>query len=349
MRLIAAALVIVSHTCPVYGRNDLHDPLTALLMPLSLGSGRIALNLFFLISGFLVLQSWQRKENLADFLLARFFRIWPALVVCNLITVAAIGLYFTSLPAGEYLRHPDTARYLGFNTLLVKGIHYTLPGVFADTALKSANGSLWTLPFEILSYGLLLSLGFLRVFRKWWVGLAAVTTILIGLALKARLPFYGHFVTAETNQTVIDFLLFFWIGTLCARFARHIPFQKSTFVLGAIALAIFAVFPAHTRGLFYVGFPILIFYLAYEVPYSRLNSRGDISYGTYLYGYPIQQSLYTLFPDLGGVMHTAIALLITSFFALGSWKLIEEPAIGMKKTSHDWLARRWSQLRSKFA
>ena len=77
-----------------------------------------------------------------------------------------IGPLVTSLPAGEYFASAETWRFVWRNVLVRWEI--MLPGVFLANALPGfANGSLWTLEFEVECYAVILGLGLLRGLSKY--------------------------------------------------------------------------------------------------------------------------------------------------------------------------------------
>lgn len=93
-RLIAACMVIFGHAyalLPGYGA----DPIGKLL-----GfdySGSLAVKIFFFISGMLVTSSLLQKRSISQYVSARFFRIWPALIVVLLITTFILGPFFYNI------------------------------------------------------------------------------------------------------------------------------------------------------------------------------------------------------------------------------------------------------------
>ena len=142
LRLFGAALVVYGHSYPLTGAaapGFAANPV-----------GTIGVKIFFVVSGYLVAQSWVRDSHLVRFAVRRGLRIFPALTVVVLVSVFFLGPVFTSLPLDEYFPHPLTSAYL---RNIVLYISYALPGVFEHNTYPAAvNGSLWSLPAEFAMY-----------------------------------------------------------------------------------------------------------------------------------------------------------------------------------------------------
>jgi len=156
IRLVAAWLVIYGHAWAITGApgGDLLAQATAFKF-----AGGIAVDMFFVISGFLIAASLQRN-SLRGYLSSRALRILPALVACVALSVFVLGPLLSSAP--DYWRDASTWRYLWSNATLYRA-EFFLPGVFDALPQRAVNGSLWTLPIEASLYVLLLIAGVLGV------------------------------------------------------------------------------------------------------------------------------------------------------------------------------------------
>ncbi len=316
MRLIAAWLVIYSHSWPITGSVGV-DAISALTQIKS--GGALAVDVFFLISGFLVAASFQRNA-LREFVLARALRIYPALIVCVLLSVCVLGPLLTTAP--DYWSDQKTWRYVWANASLWRA-QFWLPGVFDTLPRTAVNGSLWTLPIEGHLYvaltiaGLAGMLAPKRYLPAWTLAVAAACAFAY---LRAPLPEHLVYLLWVT--------VFFITGTLCWVYRQRIPL--SIWPLLTLLAAAVALRGTWWFGLVYV--PLLTyatFYIAL-IPKLPVIAKTDLSYGLYLYGWPMQQ-LALLAGAATVATNTAVATAFAFACAALSWFLVERPALGWKR------------------
>ena len=118
IRIVAALVVLVTHSFALVGES------------IGMTIGLIAVDVFFIVSGFLVTASLLTRQSTIEFLWARALRIFPALLVMLLLTVFVLGPFFTSLPLSSYFSDRTTYDYLLKCSTLFTGVVYKLPGVF---------------------------------------------------------------------------------------------------------------------------------------------------------------------------------------------------------------------------
>jgi peptidoglycan/LPS O-acetylase OafA/YrhL len=318
LRLAAALSVLFSHAFLIAEGDQMHEPLIMLSDNQGI-LGLFGVFVFFTISGFLVTQSFESSRTPLRFLAARLLRIYPALIVCLAICVLVIGPAVTSLPFDEYLRHPDTWRFLRKN-LLMQGFDESLPGVvFVDNAVGTVvGGCFWSLRFEIYFYLMVLALGTLRLLDRR----SAVVLLTGGLAA-SYFGWLGGF----------GWLLpYFAIGMVMFYVTRS--GRPSGALAVAAALGIVAtVFLGQMLFAFALFGGYLAIYLATSrrIVLPRAGRFGDLSYGLYIYGWPIEAYVAHAFGGTATwwqvfLIGTAVALIV----AFLSWHLIERPALRLK-------------------
>jgi len=324
LRLALAVAVVVSHAFSVGAGNPAAEPLYS-----STGYtlGEHGVNGFFAVSGFLVAMSWDRRGGVLPFAAARLLRVFPGFVVAVLATALAIGGAMTTLPFADYARDGRVWRMIVVTLTTFKSAT-TLPGVFESNALRWPISTVWTLRYELICYAALLAYGALGGFRKPWlllVGAAAAALTLAALAASGPI--------AKGPETSLRLPLIFACGALAYLYRDTLPLSIGLVVaaLATIALA-GALAPALYRPALFVGSAYLILYvaLAPALALPRLEPPGDISYGVYLYGWPIQQALQALAPGVPGWVMLAPALALTAGIATLSWIFVEKPALSIK-------------------
>jgi peptidoglycan/LPS O-acetylase OafA/YrhL len=328
LRLFAATLVILSHSFPLTGRA--FEPYLWLSGTETLGD--LAVDVFFIMSGFLIARSWLDDPRAHVYFAKRLLRLLPALAVVVALTVLVLGPLVTVLGARTYFSNPDTWRY--FSNLLLYPLALYLPGVFRHTPYRSAvNGSLWSLPVEATMYLLDAVLGLCRV-----LGNARLLGTFVALML--GFEWYVRHDAALVDSTigwvklepVLRLTVYYFTGSVIQvsgfrpRFALA-PALGLALLLAATFRTSYQPFAQH------VALPYFVFALAFaEIPWLRRFGRhGDFSYGTYLYAFPIQQTCVHFMPDLGPAGLFFVATPLTIGMAALSWHLVERPALALKK------------------
>lgn len=331
IRLVAASAVLVAHSYPLALGPSGVDPAARAF---GLGLGGIAVDAFFLTSGFLVTASLCNRQHAGQFLLARALRIFPALVLVVL-ACAGLGAVMSSLPLREYATHPDTWRFLWKNAIAVTGMFDHLPGVFEANPHKGVNGSLWTLRMEMRMYLVLALFWVLAAMagrhRQRAFGVAVVLSATVMLALHLVMVIApGHLPVFSKWSYPVEFLL----GATCFVLRDFILLEGRLFAAAiTCVVAAGALLDARfMHAAYYVLLPYVLLFLAY-VPggaVRRFNSWGDVSYGVYIMAYPVQQSLAALVPGIGVGWMIAGAMGITLPLAWCSWRFVEEPMLRLK-------------------
>lgn len=327
LRFLAATAVIFSHSFILAGAEE-SEPVYVLTGRWN--SGELGVNIFFVISGYLVTHSFIQRRNLWFFLEARFLRIFPALFAALLLTLLIIGPLATSLPLAAYFSDWDTWRYLLQNLSLSK-LQPTLPGVFgANPEEGIVNTPLWTLPWEIRCYLGLALLGVIFVLPRPKAFKLAFVFALIAFFSWPMLSWLAD----PDSLAPLRLGAYFALGMLFYLARGRIPLRPA----GVVALAV----AAFTVSLFAPGltmFSVLGVLLVYAVLWFALDSRvrinwfnriGDYSYGLYIYAYPIQQTLVAYDETIGAWELFVLSFALTLPLAALSWHVLERRVLDLK-------------------
>ena len=142
VRLSMALAVLISHCFYLLSSTSHSEPLHAWT---GYTLGEYGVQVFFIVSGILVAPSLDRSRSVLDFAIGRSLRIFPALVVCVLLTALVLGPIMTACAPLGYLADAGVPRYIARTLLLTTG-SAPLPGVFEDLPVaRLVNLSLWTL------------------------------------------------------------------------------------------------------------------------------------------------------------------------------------------------------------
>lgn len=328
IRVIAAGSVLISHAFPIVLGPAATEPL-ADIAPTNLG--RLAVAVFFAISGFFIAKSFDRRGSLAEFCVARFLRIYPALTAVLLLTVVGIGPLFTHLPLSDYFSERATWTYLPHNLSLFR-LQWTLPGVFsANPGNAAINGSLWTLWYEVSCYAMVVIVGL--------VGLLKPQRFLLFCLFYAAVYAGGRFHAGQGELPFWLELSFpFVIGMAFYTFARRIPLN--IFVLSALALAAFLL---RDKIVYREVFILALSYATFWAgaiswrPLRAYNKLGDYSYGLYIFAFPIEQMIVAASPGIRPLGLMLVALVLAIGCAILSWHWIESPALSHRKPLGRWL------------
>ena len=319
LRLAAAGAVVVDHAFLLTGHPT---PVLLAWTGRELHLGGLAVLVFFVLSGYLVTSSWLAEPDLARFLRKRVLRIFPGLATVLLLSVLLLGPAVTQLPLAEYLSSGQTWSYL--RGVLLAPIPLHLPGVFLDNpGTDYVNGSLWTLPLELIAYCLLGAAGLLGLVRRRWPLPALAAVLLVATQL----------VPVLSQSGLGDPLLFFALGASARVFP---PPMGTTLAAGASGLlSVSVLLGTYTLGALALTYLILFLGTRTCGPLAHAGRWGDPSYGIYIYGYPVQQALVGAgWTSVWSMAATSVVLVVPLGYL--SWHLVEKRAMtwGRRERAH---------------
>ena len=331
LRLIFALMVVVGHCYAVVFGGPTGEPHIFYHYTFSY----LAVNLFFIASGFLVTKSMLYRGDVIEFGAARFLRIYPGLLVHVLFVMLIVGVLATSMPLMEYFTHRDFLKQ-PFVVLSFIETEMYLPQVFETNAEQLSSAPLWTLRYEILAYigtAILFAIGFMR--KRWMILAQFVLPAIAYLAIFGT-AFYDEL--PATIQALMRFSLPYGLGAVLYAYRDRLSFH----ILGVpLMIGLACLTSSLTSQEIFMNFALGYFVIwAAFVKIPKLNSLqnlSDISYGIYIYHWCIMQLLFMWMPKLGVAMLFALTLPLTILLASASWHIIEKPMLKRKKGLADAL------------
>lgn len=328
VRLAAAVAVVVSHSCALIIGEIAGEPLSG-VTPYTLGQH--AVNVFFVLSGVMLSRSWDLNPDLWRFVLARLLRIYPALAACGFVVALLLSPLGTERPLGSYLGDRDTLLYP--LRILFEFNRAKLDEVFTGGTLKpgSINASLWTIKYELAAYALFAAAAATGVVRRP----AFAVAFLLGTALAViALDLNGLAERVPSAVPPGRFFMSFALGIAAYTFRAHIPLGYHC-LAAVVALAVSAHGTVLEKPAYIVLAGYAALYLGSFVVQraSVWAGRTDLSYGVYLYAWPIQQLLLFQVPGIGLAPHIAVSLLVSAALAAVSWRYVEKPSLLLKRAA----------------
>ncbi len=343
LRLLLATLVLLAHAPELTDGDRRREPLTRLFSTLS--CGELAVAGFFLLSGFLIVQSWQRRPTLTDFLRARVLRIYPGFVVAALLSVVVVGAVGASHPGG-YLARIQPLTLLPELALLHSP---DTPPTFPGQPGACVNGNLWTISYEFACYlcaGLLGAGGLLkrrRAFLASTLGVAGVW--LLPLAGRVMIVFCAqHFgidsarlvalalLLCQENAVFTHLLMVFCAGGCFALFQDRVRFSPRWALVALVATVpcLFSLVGSQIALTTLGAYAFFTFAFARIPALAVFQGHTDISYGVYLYGWPVQKLLLWAMPAMSPWTLFALSAVASAGAGWASWQLVERPFLRLK-------------------
>lgn len=316
LRLLAALLVVYTHSFPIALGSAAHEPLIGL--PFSLGTAGVFI--FFAISGILVTKSFMQCESVIHFFVHRVLRIFPALIICVLLCALVLGPFVTQLSLAQYYLSPYMWSFLWTNMPLITNTQSTLPEAFVSNPLPyGVIDPIWTLPWELRAY-ILLAIGAAIFSIKRWP--------MAGLLLFALAGLNALFIMNVSIPSLF-FLLFSLGGMLYLAKFRTGP---AVVLAGILSILLVIMQGTPMFEVFFCGWIAVIIYLLgfSRIGKSRVLEKYDLSYGIYIYSFPVGQLIVFATGIDSPWLLFALNVAVAAVLAWLSWVYLEKPILARK-------------------
>ncbi|EFQ81785.1 acyltransferase [Aeromicrobium marinum DSM 15272] len=322
-RLVLAAMVLFAHAFYLDGRG---------IGPHIQGEnlGGLAVGGFFVLSGFLITTS-RFRNAVGDYIVLRVARIFPAFIVCLVLTATVLAPFamwweFRSLD-GYLTTGPTPASYVWSNAGLLINQYEIGRSLESVPYPRVWNGSLWTLYYEFACYLLVGVIAVVGVVRRSPWPLAAMFAL--SVAVYATETQWAALQLDERFFLLAKLLPYFLGGAVAyfvvARFG--VPHVAGATAL-VLAVASIVLVPRVGGQL---AAPLLawgLLWLSTVVPQPRWVATNDISYGFYIYAWPVQQlGVLVGVSSLGFVAYLLLTAVGTAALAALSWFAVERPVM----------------------
>lgn len=328
VRLVLATLVVLEHSFFLIDNGVRRDPLF-LISNGQTNCGHLAVVMFFSLSGFLVTQSLLTSRSVWNFLVKRLARIVPGFLVAS-----ALGcLLFGPLAASNVAAYFQSQSWIRIILSALALKQATLTGVLEGNPLHLIHGTLWTIRYEFDCYLVLAMMGVCGLLRPpLIVPTFTVVASCLAMIFLIHMPKFDHGLAAlliSSPDWWPEFFPFFFVGSAFYLFRHYIPKSPILSAASLAALSVSCVFGGMYPALLFFGtYLVLYVALSFVVGVSVRGREVDLSYGVYLYGFPIQQLLLfysnmTLHP----VVLFVVSACLSYAFAWVSWVSIEYPCL----------------------
>jgi len=334
LRLLFASMVVLGHAFVVALRDINAEPQILYHYTFSY----LAVNLFFIASGFLVTKSMVYRGDTPSFISARALRIMPALAVHVLFVMIVIGPLATKTPLLAFFSNPDW--YLQpLKVLTFYETNMEMPGIFETNEEQVGSAPLWTLRFEVLAYIGTLSVFSLGMLRKKWMVLLQFILPSIGWIIGTSTGMFAELPGSIEN--IFRFGIAYGLGATIYAYRDRLRF--SWLAVGVFAAASYLL---RETAVVEVLINVLLAWFIFRVAYMRIPSMKwmqripDLSYGIYIYHWCILQLLFYWMPHLNVTELFALTFPPTVGLAALSWYIIEKPALRRKTSFAKWMRKK---------
>lgn len=315
LRVIFAITVAISHLI-FLSKIDAFQPFLAYF------NTRLAIDGFFVISGFLIAKSYENSQNISQYLIRRVKRILPAYFFVIFFCAITFCL-ISSSSISEYFFSNQFWKYLLANLTFQNYAEPCLPGVFNNNAICTVNGALWTIKIEEAFYLLVPIFYMIIKFKKINIYFLSLFIYIISII------YYNYFLSIDMYRIAKQLpgaLAFFIVGITFYKNFQIFYKWRHHLIIPFLIIFILEHYIFKTQILKPLAFGIIVFYIAYNFKFlNNFGKFGDFTYGIYIYHFPAIQIFvyYNFFDKYNPIVMSILLLLIVVVLAVFSWHFLE--------------------------
>ena len=291
---------------------------------------RLAIDGFFIVSGFLMAKSYENSATIKDYVIRRAKRIIPAYAVVILVS-ALLFSTISTLSLYEYFSNTQFWNYLVANLSFQNYFEPCLPGVFETNKICAINGALWTIKLEEAFYlSVPVFYWFVRVKKLNFYALIIIVYLL-------SVTYYMYFLSIDNYRIAKQLpgaLAFFATGIVFYKNFSLLQKWKDYIIIPCLVAFVLEHYVFQTQFLKPIAFGFMVFYVAYSFRFlNNFGKYGDFTYGIYIYHFPLIQlfvflELFNKYPPL---IICTFVLILTLLLAILSWYLVELPYLSKNR------------------
>jgi len=295
-----------------------------------------------LISGYLITKSYIQSRTIVGYFIKRIIRIVPAYIVVFWICVLCVAPFVGSEVSVISIQNLKNGLLA---TLRLLPPH--VPGAFHGLPYDELNGSMWTIAYEFRCYIAAAFLGFIGLYKPCY---RIILLLSVAMLVTLNATDASHSIQNVNSSLIsligpldrivgspdhnIKFFAVFGVGALYYVFRDWIVYTwPNALIAGGVLITLmFNHFLAEAAFMIFGGY--IIFWFSFKVPVlsaSRLDNNDDISYGLYLYAWPIQNLIIWNDRNISPWLLCVISLLGAGILGYASWKMIEKPSLNLFK------------------
>jgi len=294
----------------------------------------VAVDCFFVISGFLIFMSYDSSSSLSKYISKRLRRIFPGYI--TVVLFCAFFLYFVSTKSSlsEYF-NIDFLKYLFFNLTTLNFLHPTLPGVFENSQIESVNGALWTIKIELMFYMSVPVIAYIisKYNRLYTIIFIYILAILYSYSMIYLYHHYDSKIFLTLERQLPGQLAFFIAGAAVYYYYSYFYEKRYLFLIFAVIVLLIDNYITDLYIFYPLAIAILVLYFASMFKYlGNFGKYGDFSFGVYIWHFPILQILIAKNMFENEFVGIALFILLTTIAAYLSWHFVEKRFL--YKSSH---------------